>query len=108
MRREAQNIATVARPISSAGDYQPLLEGISDRHLVLIGEASHGTHEFYQTRAELTQWLIEHKGFRSVAVEADWPDALRVHRYVQGTIDDPAGDTALCDFKRFPQWMWRN
>src|SRR3954453_4841142 len=108
MTRDADKIATVARPITGPADYDPLRLNISNRHLVLIGEASHGTHEFYQVRAELTKWLIEHKGFTSVAVEADWPDALRVHRYVQGTGNEPDADEALCDFKRFPQWMWRN
>src|SRR3954470_2145416 len=108
MARDADKIATVARPITGPADYEPLRQNIGNRHLVLIGEASHGTHEFYQVRAELTKWLIEHKGFTSVAVEADWPDALRVHRYVQGTGNEPDADEALCDFKRFPQWMWRN
>jgi erythromycin esterase-like protein len=108
MPNDAQKVATVGRRISDPADYQPLLAKIGDRQLVLIGEASHGTQEFYGIRADLTQWLIDHKGFRSVAVEADWPDALRVHRYVQGTSDDPDADTALSDFKRFPQWMWRN
>src|SRR4051812_44219967 len=108
MTRDADKIATVARPITGPADYEPLRQNIGNRHLVLIGEASHGTHEFYQVRAELTKWLIEHKGFTSVAVEADWPDALRVHRYVQGTGNEPDADEALCDFKRFPQWMWRN
>src|SRR3954452_584630 len=80
MTRDADKIATVARPITGPADYEPLRQNIGNRHLVLIGEASHGTHQFYQVRAELTKWLIEHKGFTSVAVEADWPDALRVHR----------------------------
>src|SRR5215212_8953245 len=104
----AEKVANVAQPISRFGDYERLLQKIGGRHLVLIGEASHGTHEFYEARAELTKWLIEHKGFKSVTVEADWPDALRVHRYVQSSSEDPDADTALADFKRFPQWMWRN
>ena len=81
---------------------------IGDRQVVLIGEASHGTHDFYLTRANLTRRLIDEKGFRSLALEADWPDALRVHRYVQRTGGDANADAALGDFKRFPQWMWRN
>ena len=108
MPQDVEEIRCVARPITAAADYQPLLEKIGNRHLVLIGEASHGTHEFYSVRAELTKWLIEHKGFVSIAVEADWPDALRVHRYVQGSGNDPDAEAALSDFKRFPQWMWRN
>jgi erythromycin esterase-like protein len=108
MPYDTEKFAKVARPISGRRDYEPLLQSIGDRQLVLIGEASHGTQEFYQVRAELTRWLIEHKDFRSVAVEADWPDALRVHRYVQSASDDVDADAALSDFKRFPQWMWRN
>jgi erythromycin esterase-like protein len=89
-------------------DFEPLMEGIGDARLVLIGEASHGTHEFYETRARITRQLIEEKGFGAVIVEADWPDAYRVNRYVRGTNDDANADRALSGFRRFPQWMWRN
>ncbi len=85
-----------------------LLEAIGDAQFVLIGEASHGTHEFYATRAELTRRLIAEKDFHMIALEADWPDALRVNRYVRGTGSDSSADEALRDFQRFPQWMWRN
>ena len=81
---------------------------IGDARIVLIGEASHGTHEFYQARAEITQWLIEEKGFTAVAAEADWPDAYRVNRYVRGLGADTSADEALAGFERFPGWMWRN
>lgn len=74
----------------------------------LLVEASHGTHEFYQTRAEITERLIREKGFSAVAVEADWPDAYRVNRYVQGRDQDADAAGALSPFKRFPAWMWRN
>src|SRR4051812_4845420 len=89
-------------------DFDPLLRGIGDARIVLLGEASHGTHEFYQARAQITQRLIEEKGFTAVVVEADWPDAYRVNRYVRGTPDDANADAALSGFRRFPQWMWRN
>src|SRR5665213_2544598 len=69
--------------------YKALIERVGSARIVMIGEASHGTHEFYHERAEITQRLIEQKGFAAVAVEADWPDALRVNRYVNGTGDDP-------------------
>ena len=89
-------------------DYDPLMKLIGDAHFVLIGEASHGTHEFYQVRAAITKRLITEKGFTAVAVEADWPDAYRVNRYVRGAGDDTTADEALAGFKRFPTWMWRN
>lgn len=91
-----------------ATDYAPILESLNDAHFVLIGEASHGTHEFYAERARITRLLIERCGFNAVAVEADWPDAHRVNRYVKGRSEDVNADQALGDFKRFPQWMWRN
>ncbi|MBW4646420.1 MAG: erythromycin esterase family protein [Goleter apudmare HA4340-LM2] len=92
----------------AAADYNPLMNLIGDAHFVLIGEASHGTHEFYEQRAEITKRLIQQKGFTAVAVEADWPDAYRVNLYVQHINDDPTPAEALADFQRFPAWMWRN
>ena len=89
-------------------DYDPLLQMIGEARLVLIGEASHGTHEFYRERAQITKRLIQEKGFTAVAVEADWPDAYRVNRYVKGLSDDADATDALKGFKRFPAWMWRN
>lgn len=89
-------------------DYDSLLDNVRDQQLVLLGEASHGTHEFYLERARITQRLIEEKGFNFVAVEADFPDAVRVHRYVQGRSNDFDAEQALTDFRRFPAWMWRN
>ncbi|MFC0679626.1 erythromycin esterase family protein [Lysobacter korlensis] len=91
-----------------AGDFDPLLERIGDARVVLIGEASHGTEDFYDLRADITRRLIEEKGFTAVAVEADWPDADRVNRYVRGRSTDATGQAALADFQRFPTWMWRN
>ncbi len=108
LARDAAEAAALAHRVSSPGDYDQLIEAIGDRHVVLIGEASHGTHEFYETRTELTKRLIAEKGFRAIAVEADWPDALRVNRYVRGRSDDADANAALGDFQRFPQWMWRN
>src|ERR1051325_9954324 len=89
-------------------DFDALLELCGDAQFVLIGEASHGTHEFYRTRAELTRRLIAERGFNAVAVEADWPDAYRVNRFVRGIGGDREPVEALGDFKRFPTWMWRN
>jgi erythromycin esterase-like protein len=92
----------------TAAGMVPLLDAIGDARLVLLGEASHGTHEFYRTRAELTKALISTRGFNLVAVEADWPDAYRVNRWVRHGSDDADAEAALGDFTRFPRWMWRN
>src|SRR5438067_12843117 len=109
LSHDAALVSAMAHRISSAADYDGLIGLIADAHFVLIGEASHGTHEFYQTRAEFTRRLIEEKDFNVVALEADCPDALRVNRYLQQTnAKDASADEALGDFKRFPQWMWRN
>jgi erythromycin esterase-like protein len=93
--------------VNSAG-LRPLIDAVGDAPLVLIGEASHGTHEFYDIRAELTKTLIAERGFNIVAVEADWPDAYRVNRWVRGASTDANAVDALSDFTRFPRWMWRN
>ena len=97
------------RPLPSAAAEEPLLVGLLSRaRLALLGEASHGTHEFYAERAGLTQRLIRDHGFNAVVVEADWPDAWRVNRYIRGKSDDPDAQAALSGFERFPTWMWRN
>jgi erythromycin esterase-like protein len=85
-----------------------LVEEAGEAHVVLIGEATHGTHEFYRMRAELTRSLIQTRGFNLVAVEADWPDAYRVNRWVRHASEEPSAEDALGDFTRFPRWMWRN
>jgi erythromycin esterase-like protein len=89
-------------------DFDPLLSQIGEAHFVLLGEASHGTHEFYDQRAQITKRLIREKGFNAVAVEADWPDAYRVNRYVRGGSEDAEAIDSLVGFRRFPTWMWRN
>jgi len=86
-------------------DLEPLLERIGDARVVLLGEATHGTSEFYRMRARITRELIRKKGFGIVAVEADWPDAARIDHYVRDRDVPPAGWQA---FARFPTWMWRN
>lgn len=85
-----------------------LFDLVGDARFVLIGEASHGTHEFYAARARMTRRLIEEKGFHAVAVEADWPDAYRVNRYVRGHGADTTAEESLRGFERFPAWRWRN
>ncbi|APW62967.1 erythromycin esterase family protein [Paludisphaera borealis] len=102
-------VREAARPLTGASaDYDYLLDRIGDARFVLLGEASHGTHEFYSERARITRRLIGEKGFTAVAVEADWPDAYRVNRYVRGAGDDDSALAAVGDFHRFPTWMWRN
>jgi erythromycin esterase-like protein len=104
-----QVLRDVAHPLrGTSDDFDPLLALIGGARFVLIGEASHGTHEFYRIRAEITKRLIREKGFQAVAVEADWPDAYRVNRFVHGRGSDTDATDALGGFKRFPQWMWRN
>lgn len=105
-RTRLASLAEIARPFDNA--VAELAELAGDARFVLIGEASHGTHEFYETRAEITRRLIEENGFTMVALEADWPDTLRVHRYVNGDDADGSASEALADFRRFPTWMWRN
>ncbi len=100
---------SLARPLRGPGDLDPLLDRIGDARIVAIGEASHGTHEYYAWRAALTRRLVEERGFRFVAVEGDWPDCYRVNRSVRlrpGSDDDPRD--ALDAFPRWPTWMWAN
>jgi erythromycin esterase-like protein len=91
-----------------ADDYDGLVEQLADRPFVLIGEATHGTREFYRERARITRRLIEQQEVTAIAVEADWPDAYRVNRFIMGMSADRDAGAALADFRRFPAWMWRN
>jgi erythromycin esterase-like protein len=91
-----------------ADGIEALIERAAAARFVLIGEATHGTHEFYALRAEMTKRLLADGGFSAVAAEADWPDAYRANCYVRGFGGDADADAALADFRRFPSWMWRN
>jgi erythromycin esterase-like protein len=95
-----------AVPLGTPAQYDSILNAVGDASVVMIGEASHGTHEFYHHRAEITKKLIEEKGFDCVCIEGDWPDAYRINRYVRGEGKDIVG--AFSGFRRFPTWMWRN
>ena len=103
-----QLIAAAAEPFEDieGADLAALLERVSPARVVLIGEASHGTSEFYRMRQRITRELLEHNGFAFVAAEADWPDAAAVDAYVRRAPDAP--DRARQIFGRFPTWMWRN
>ncbi|GAB4091577.1 erythromycin esterase family protein [Flaviaesturariibacter terrae] len=96
-------------PLNSSKDLDALLADIGERPLVLLGEASHGTHEYYTWRTAISRRLIAEKGFRFIAVEGDWPDCYRINRYVKGYAD--AGGSiqeVLRSFDRWPTWMWAN
>ncbi|MDP3759381.1 MAG: erythromycin esterase family protein [Ramlibacter sp.] len=112
LRAEDQLIHGLKRHLvplpGTPADHDTLLELIGGSRFALLGEASHGTREFYRERIWITQRLIREKGFTAVAVEADWPDAWRVNRYVRGLSDDKDATEALSGFRRFPAWMWRN
>lgn len=98
-----------ARPMADGGATpKPLLDLLGRSRFALLGEASHGTHEFYEQRAQITRDLIEHHRFQAVVIEGDWPDAYRVNRWVRGLDDDGTAKAALGGFERFPEWMWRN
>jgi protein-L-isoaspartate(D-aspartate) O-methyltransferase len=103
----ARLIHEVAEPFDDldGAELGPLLDRIGDAKLVLIGEATHGTSEFYRMRARITRELVATRGFTIVAAESDWPDAMRVHRYVRGQANR---DRPWHAFARFPSWMWRN
>lgn len=104
-----ESIARDALPLESAADLDPLLDRIGDARYVLIGEASHGTSEYYRWRAELTKRLLAEKDFSFVGVEGDWPDCYAVNCSVTRASDAPEDPAdALADFDRWPTWMWAN
>ncbi len=103
-----QMVRGASQSMAGLDDVESILERMGEARVVLLGEATHGTHEFYRLRTEITKRLVRERGFAAVAVEADWPDALRVSRYVQGGEKDADAGQALGGFERFPRWMWRN
>lgn len=92
----------------SSSDYDGLVAAARGKSLVLLGESTHGSAEFYRARAEISRRLIEEEGFAAVVVEADWPDAFAVNRHVWGMGQPTSAEAALASFERFPQWLWRN
>lgn len=107
--RTAAAIRHIATPLAgNAESYDEVLECIGDAPIVLLGEATHGTHEFYVARAVISRRLVQERGFSAICIEGDFPHAVRVQRYLRGEGDDANAVEALSDFKRFPQWMWRN
>jgi erythromycin esterase len=95
--------------LTTSRDLDALIDDICERPIVMLGEASHGTHEFYTWRSAISKRLIQEKGFNFIAVEGDWPDCYKVNRFVKGNKD--AGETVrdvLMNFDRWPTWMWAN
>lgn len=104
-----RQILTLSSPLADAADLDSLLDRVGDARYVLLGEASHGTHEYYLWRARITQRLIREKGFRFVAVEGDWPACRRLDRYVRGEFPGSTAPAVLAAaFDRWPTWMWAN
>jgi erythromycin esterase-like protein len=107
--RVIEQLSPLARPLASDRDLDPLLERIGAARYVLLGEASHGTSEYYTWRMRLSQRLIREKGFRFIAVEGDWPDCVRINRYVKHELGERGGVRAILEaFDRWPTWMWAN
>lgn len=102
-----EKVRARARPLRGPADLDPLLERIGGARVVMLGEATHGTHEFYRWRARITRRLVRERGFSFVAVEGDWPDCRRVDDYVKGRAGGSA-QQALHAFRRWPTWMWAN
>jgi erythromycin esterase-like protein len=104
-----ERVGRMALPLERPKDLDPLLERIGDARYVLLGEASHGTSDYYQWRARISQRLIREKGFSFIAVEGDWPDCYRVNRYIKGYSDSGLHAREVLDaFNRWPTWMWAN
>jgi erythromycin esterase-like protein len=101
-------VRAAARPLDAPDAAAALLPMVGNARFVLLGEASHGTREFYTLRAAITLRLVDEIGFDAVAIEGDWPDAERVHRFLRGRGSDATARAALAGFRRFPTWMWRN
>jgi len=108
MHVNTKDLAKLARPLATSRDLDPLMALIGDARFVLLGEASHGTSEFYTWRAELSKRLIAERGFSFIAVEGDWPDCYHVNRYVKHLGPASSAEDVLHAFERWPTWMWAN
>ena len=107
--RLPDGLKRIAQPLSSTDDLDPLIERIGDARYVLLGEASHGTSEFYTWRTEISKRLIADHGFSFIAVEGDWPDCYQVNRYVKAMPEAAeSAEGVLHAFERWPTWMWAN
>jgi erythromycin esterase-like protein len=104
-----ESIKKHAIPFVSTEDLSHIIEAIGDAKIVLLGESSHGTSEFYTVRAELSKRLIEEKGFSIIAVEGDWPSTQHINRFIKGFGEaEQTVQEVLKAFNRWPTWMWAN
>jgi erythromycin esterase-like protein len=112
MLNETEAIGAIRQwsyPLKSKANLQPLFDRIGDAKIVMLGEASHGTHEYYMWRSYISRYLIENKGFNFIAVEGDWPDCYLLNRFIKGyDIDNKSAFKLLHTFDRWPTWMWAN
>ena len=104
----ASFIAKNSHPLKNTADLDPLMDRIGDERIVMLGEASHGTHEYYTWRSQITKRLIEEKGFNFIAVEGDWPDCYRLNRFIKDYVAGQDIMKVLKAFNRGPTWMWGN
>ena len=102
------DIRRFSHPLQDANDLDPLMQRIGDARIVMLGEASHGTHEYYVWRSHITKRLIKEKGFNFIAVEGDWPDCYKINRYIKGYMKGKKAKDVLHEFNRWPTWMWAN
>ncbi len=110
MKHESESVEKIKRSarLFDEAAYAALLEDIGDAQIVLLGEATHGTHEFYMLRAEISKKLIHEKHFNIIAIEGDWPDAYQINNYILGETQYKTANQALASFDKFPTWMWQN
>jgi erythromycin esterase len=110
LERAVAALKRCSRPLTGAGDLDALIDRVGDARYVLLGEASHGTHEYYAWRAEISRRLIEEKGFSFIAVEGDWPDCCELDRFIKGrpTTGMTAREVLYTSYNRWPTWMWAN
>lgn len=108
-KKVINSITKSAHPLRSKDDLQPLFDRIGNARIVMLGEASHGTHEYYTWRSHISKKLIEEKGFNFLAVEGDWPDSYRLNRFIKGyDTENKSAFQILHQFDRWPTWMWAN
>jgi erythromycin esterase len=104
---KVKDIERDSHPLATSQDLDPIIESVGDARYVLLGEASHGTHEYYTWRTAISRRLIEEKGFSFIAVEGDWPDCYKINRFVKGH-GEAGSQKVLKSFRRWPTWMWAN